>query len=193
MTAPHVSERLCEADFDLLDAPEYLFTDLWGNGVPDRTRLKLAHDGDTLYFLFRSEFEGVLPEKYKKKSGKVFRADATEIFVCFDGNTSRYYELDLSPFNRAFFAVIENPDDQNLSLARIGRDVAVTATRMCDGYYDTLYALPISRFSPSGNPDILFNAYRVRVIDGKRTSRALCPTQAVSHHVRESFVKLLLK
>ena len=183
------------ADFDLLNAEIHTFSDLWNRAVPEKTRLKIAYDKKNLYFLFRTEFEGVLPQKYKKKTGKVFRADCTEVFISFDGDVNSYYELDISPFNKAFVAKIENPDDENLGISMLEKSFIITKTQVHEQHYDTLYILPFENFT-SGDIygcDIRCNAYRVKIENKKRVSRALNPTYALSHHIRSSFVRLILK
>lgn len=183
------------ADFDLIDAKTYTFTDVWNKETTEKTMLKIAYDVNNLYFLFRSYFDGVLPEKYRKKSGKVFRADCTEVFICFDGDREHYYELDISPFNKSFVASISNPDNVNIRIEMVDKDIIVTKTQICEHYYDTLYVLPFGNFSPNciENCEILCNAYRVKIENNKRVSRVLNPTYALNHHIKDCFVKLILK
>lgn len=188
-------QKIYDADFDLLTAEVYTFTDLWNGETPEKTKLKIAYDDENLYFVFRTEFEGVLPERYKKKGGKVFRADCTEIFICFDGDTTQYFELDISPFNRSFVAKIKNPDDVNLGIEMIDKSILDTKTNIYAHHYDTLYILPFKNFTneKKENCKIFCNAYRVKIENKKRVSRSLNPTYALSHHIKDSFVKLILK
>jgi len=190
-------EVLSSADFDLLEQEYHVLVDVWGKEVPEKTLLKVAYDNERLYFLFRSEFDGTLPRKYYKKRGKVYRADCTEIFIDFQEKQTHYYELDVSPFNKTFTAYIENFDDENIKGKLVDKNILETYTKLHEHYYDTLYILPFKNFILDGmdkySCKIRFNAYRVKVENGKRVSRVLKPTMSLSHHIKNSFIRLILE
>lgn len=196
VNAFEINHELEVMDFDKLDADEILFRDLWGRDTKDKTSLKVAYDKKYIYFLFRSEIVGELPEKYNRKGGKVFRSDCTELFIGFDGCKNHYYELDISPYNKKFIAYITNVDNCVTEVKPL-KDLNIhTDTQIREKYYDTLYALPVKEIvQPNEKISIFFNAFRVILVDGKkkRISRSLAPTNSISHHILESFVDLYLQ
>ena len=77
----------------------------------------------------------------------------------------------------------------------IDKNILRTKTQIYGHYYDTLYVLPFANFltDSAKECEILCNAYRVKIENNKRVSRALNPTYSLSHHIKDSFVKLILK
>ena len=172
---------------------EYAFKDLYGNEPENQTKVVFECDDENLSLKFRASFTGVLPEKYKKKTGKVYRADCVEVFIAFWEDLSSYYEFDVSPFNKMFASKIRNLNDEGIECIPCEKNLVETTSRVFDGYYEVNYRIPFKRFGITRTSCIYLNAYRVEMLNGKRISRSLNPTYNKSHHVRSSFVKLILE
>ena len=182
----YIAPQLAEVgDFDSISAPILTVRDLFGNTVPNDTLCKIAHDGENLYVLFRSYFKVKPLPTFDIHGNKVFRDDCVEIFI---GNKTTYFELDVSAYNVLFEAIIKN-DNMQLEIDE-QKGLTTTTAKIYDDYYEVKYQIKLESLKRFG--DLYFNIFRVEMVDGKRTSRAVSKTNNLSHHVTEAFMKLEL-
>ncbi len=171
---------------------KYKMTDLFGREPENNTYISFSYDENSLCVCFTAYFSKPLPQKYKRKTGKVYRSDCVELFLAFEKESSDYYELDVSPFNKTFFAKIKNLDDVNVQVFPWKEKQIVTNSQVFDDYYEVVYTIPLWAF-PEYKGDIYLNAYRVEMQKSKRISRSLFPTYSLSHHIKKSFKRLIFK
>ena len=167
----------------------YCMTNLYGEETENKTYICFRRDEENIYVKFKAYFSNPLPQRYKRKTGKVYRSDCVELFLAFEENANDYYEFDVSPFNKTFAAKIKNLDDCNVQAFPFQNGLITTTAKILDDYYEIVYSIPLRSF-PEYKGEIYLNAYRVEMQKNKRISRSLIPTYSISHHIRKSFQKL---
>ena len=148
----------------------------------------MANDGDCLYCVFRCYFKNKPKDMTAVNGKKVYRDECVELFI---GGKSEYFELDVSPYNVSFYAIVENDGDPEPDFKEIENDDICITTQIHKDFYDVLYKIPLCELAVF--PKLYFNAFRIEMIDGQRVSRSVFATDSTSHHVPDAFVRINLQ
>ncbi len=167
-----------------------------GKETPRKTYFKMGYDHEGLIVKFKSEYAGELNGEYAQFGSLVYRHDCVEIFLSPYGDLKRYYEFDVSPYNGLFAAKIYNIDNFDAEATPFEKNPIKTWSKINETTYEVSYEIPFAAIvkpqdlSNVKNLPWLFNAFRVEVINGERTSRSLSPTGSRTHHNANAFVKI---
>ena len=167
-----------------------------GADTPLKTFFKMGYTSDALIVKFKSEYAGELNGEYAHFGSLVYRHDCVEIFLSPYGDLKNYYEFDVSPYNGLFAAKIYNIDNFDAEGTPFAENPIKTRAKINEKTYEVSYEIPFKAIVKSEdlsnvkNLPWLFNAFRVEVIGGERTSRSLYPTGSRTHHNAHAFLKI---
>ena len=74
---------------------------------PQRTEVRLLYDDTNLYIAF-SCVDNYVWGTLTKRDSKIFNEECVEAFLCTSGKLRQYYEINVSPLNTIFDAIVLN-------------------------------------------------------------------------------------
>lgn len=159
--------------------------------IPEKKRTELIWERreKDLRFFFRAE-ESERFSAYGKDNAPIYQGDVVELFLCVDGDRKRYFEIEIAPNGKTFFAEIFNDGDR-IDCNFLERNFEAKVKRTETGY-DVEISIPYESVKTEKDKPILFNAYRIET-DGGETDKhlfALNPTMCGSFHKPDFFVEL---
>lgn len=169
-------------DFDGVPGIELPFFDLFGGEVENAGYLKICTFNSYLVACFRCFYKEKPIDASTFYGNRVFRGECVELFI---GSRNEYYELDVSPYNVRFFALI---DENGQAIEQTDLGIS-TVAKWGDGSYEILYKIPLSKLKRWEK--LYFNAFRVEgICHEERFSRSVWKTDSLLHHVPAAFKRL---
>ena len=111
------------------DAPVITLSDPVTGATPNkRTEVRLLYNTTYLYIAFTGEDDYVWGT-YTERDSPIFSEECVEAFICPSGKLRQYYELNVSPRNTVFDAVILNGRNEDGS----NRRLTVMENFTCEG------------------------------------------------------------
>lgn len=140
------------------------------------------------HFSFEVKDEDVI-SPYRSDNEDIWQGDAVEVFLSPDGDRTRYFELEVSPFGVRFFGEIVNSDGKTPRLKKLPPMFEARAERTEEGY--TVHIeLPYGELGAVLPEKMAFNAFRLdKKADGRQLLYALSPTFCNSFHRPQYFVR----
>ena len=140
------------------------------------------------HFSFEVKDEDVI-SPYLTDNEDIWQGDAVEVFLSPDGDRTRYFELEVSPFGVRFFGEIVNSDGKTPRLKKLPPMFEARAERTEEGY--TVHIeLPYGELGAVLPEKMAFNAFRLdKKADGRQLLYALSPTFCNSFHRPQYFVR----
>ena len=126
---------------------------------------------------------------FQEDNEDVWQGDAVEVFLSPDGDLTRYYELEVSPFGVRFWGEIAFSESMRV-LKKLPPPFRAEATRTKDGYAVHI-RLPLSALKGFDRSAIKLNAFCPdRRTDGGQELYALNPTRCDTFHKPQYFLKI---
>ena len=140
------------------------------------------------HFSFEVKDEDVI-SPYLTDNEDIWQGDAVEVFLSPDGDRTRYFELEVSPFGVRFFGEIVNSDGKTPRLKKLPPMFEASAERTEEGY-NVHIELPYGELGAVLPEKMAFNAFRLdKKADGRQLLYALSPTFCNSFHRPQYFVR----
>lgn len=174
------------------------------------TEARLLYHTNYLYIAFTCEDDYVWGT-YTERDSPIFREECVEAFICPSGKLRQYYELNVSPRNTVFDAVILNGKSADGSTRRL----TVLDSFTCEGLitlvhingelgvpgangYSVEYAIPFTsligpdHLIPEPGDEWRFNLYRIDSLEADKLDLyAWSPTGARDFHIPWKFGRLV--
>ena len=140
------------------------------------------------HFSFEVKDEDII-SPYLTDNEDIWQGDAVEVFLSPDGDLTRYFELEVSPFGVRFFGEIVNSDGKTPRLKKLPPMFEARAERTEEGY-NVHIELPYGELGAVLPEKMAFNAFRLdKKADGRQLLYALSPTFCNSFHRPQYFVR----
>ena len=140
------------------------------------------------HFSFEVKDEDVI-SPYLTDNEDIWQGDAVEVFLSPDGDLTRYFELEVSPFGVRFFGEVVNSDGKTPRLKKRPPMFEASAERT-EGGYTVHIELPYGELGAVLPENMAFNAFRLdKKADGRQLLYALSPTFSNSFHRPQYFVR----
>lgn len=140
------------------------------------------------HFSFEVRDEDVI-SPYLTDNEDIWQGDAVEVFLSPDGDRTRYFELEVSPFGVRFWGEVINRDGKTPRLKRLPPMFEASAERTDEGY-NVHIELPYGELGAVLPEKMAFNAFRLdKKADGRQLLYALSPTFCNSFHRPQYFVR----
>ena len=140
------------------------------------------------HFSFEVKDEDVI-SPYRTDNEDIWQGDAVEVFLSPDGDLTRYFELEVSPFGVRFFGEVINRDGKTPRLKKLPPNFEASAERTEEGYVVQI-ELPYGELGAVLPEKMAFNAFRLdKKADGRQLLYALSPTFCNSFHRPQYFVR----
>ena len=144
---------------------------------------------DAFRFYFEVRDEDII-SPYAADNEDIYDGDAVEVFISPDGDLVHYFEIEVSPYARRFWAKITNLTGASLDVVdRIVPPYAVKVEQTENGYRAQI-TVPYAVLERFDAEKYLFNAYRLdKKADGRQLLYALNPTLCDKFHRPQYFVR----
>lgn len=140
------------------------------------------------HFSFEVKDEDVI-SSYLTDNEDIWQGDAVEVFLSPDGDRTRYFELEVSPFGVRFWGEVINRDGKTPRLKKLPPMFEASAERTEEGYVVQI-ELPYGELGAVLPEKMAFNAVRLdKKADGRQLLYALSPTFCNSFHCPQYFVR----
>ncbi len=125
-----------------------------------------------------------------KYNDDIYCGDVVELFLQTN-QPNQYYEIEVSPNNTHFIALITN-DGHSFSGQKITEDFVISNSNIIDGIWYCYIKIPLDKINNSKEKGIYYNAFRIDTDGGERDKHlfSLFPTKCGSFHKMDSFKKL---
>lgn len=132
--------------------------------------------------------DGEIISPFQEDNEDIWQGDAVEVFLSPDGNLTRYYELEVSPFGVRFWGEVTFSGGEK-GLKKIPPPFEAEASRTKDGYAVHI-RLPLSALKGFDRNAMKLNAFRLdKKQNGRQDLYALNPTGCTTFHKPEYFLK----
>ena len=144
---------------------------------------------DAFRFYFEVRDEDVI-SPYEADNDDIYDGDAVEVFLSPDGDRVHYFEIEVSPYAKRFWAKVTNKTGASLDVVdRIVPPYDVKVEQTESGYRVQI-TVPYAVLERFDAEKYLFNAYRLdKKADGRQLLYALNPTLCGSFHRPQYFVR----
>ncbi|MGG4146531.1 carbohydrate-binding family 9-like protein [Paenibacillus algorifonticola] len=167
-------------------------------GAPprERTEVRIGWSSKHLHIRFACRDLHIVSE-FTQRDEPLYEQDVVEVFIDEEGEGRRYMELEVSPNNVVFDAIIENDGSGGISSSDLMWQFSGLQTSVqSDDQGNVLYFIdiPASNFQRPFAPGLVFhiNLYRIdQDVRGTREYQAWRPTGAVNFHLPQHFGKLI--
>ena len=140
------------------------------------------------HFSFEVKDEDII-SPYLTDNEDIWQGDAVEVFLSPDGDRTRYFELEVSPFGVRFWGEVINRDGKTPQLKKLPPMFEARAERTGEGYKVHI-ELPYGELGAVLPENMAFNAFRLdKKADGRQLLYALSPTFSDSFHRPQYFVR----
>lgn len=159
-----------------------------------KTSVKACWTDEAIYFRFECEDDHIV-SNMTNHDDPLYEEDVVELFLDEEGTGTGYYEIELSPANVVFDAIIDN-NHKGLVSADTSWHVKGLETRVDKTELLTVYELklPFTNFKriPTMGTKWFWNAYRIDDdTQGNRHYSAWSPTGAINFHLPAFFGTLV--
>ena len=140
------------------------------------------------HFSFEVKDEDII-SPYLTDNEDIWQGDAVEVFLSPDGDRTRYFELQVSPFGVRFCGEVINRDGKTPQLKKLPPMFQAKAERTEAGYKVHI-ELPYGELGAVLPENMAFNAFRLdKKADERQLLYALSPTFSDSFHRPQYFVR----
>lgn len=170
-------------------SPVSLVDVVTGAEVREPTEVKTFWDDDSLHIRFECMDEYAV-SSFTERDEPLYEQDVVEVFIDEAGEGTRYLELEVSPNNVVFDAIIENNQGKLAIDTGWNAEGLVTSVRMEGKVRIYELQLPFSNFEnrPVDGTMWRINFYRIDEDKaGTRHYQAWSPTGAVNYHIPSRF------
>ena len=134
---------------------------------------------------------------YDKRDDPLYEQDVVEVFIDEEGSGKEYFELEISPRNIVFDAIIRN--DGHQSIIEVDRSwdfIGLETSVIRDEADQLIYSIriPSSNFMSKLEAGLKWkvNFYRIdECVNGIREYQAWQPTRAINYHIPSKFGTML--
>ncbi|OAB40239.1 carbohydrate-binding family 9-like protein [Paenibacillus antarcticus] len=163
-----------------------------GLSPKEATEVRACWSKEYLYLRFLCKESNIVSD-FEHRDDPLYEQDVVEIFIDEEDKGTGYLELEVSPRNIVFDAVIEN--DGNDTVVKIDqtwcfKDLQTSVESTEEGYLTTFITIPSSNFIHSLHQGLRWkvNFYRIdEGLDGKREFQAWRPTEKINFHIPSRF------
>ncbi|WP_211745499.1 carbohydrate-binding family 9-like protein [Paenibacillus sp. Marseille-Q4541] len=163
-------------------------------GLPPKesTEVRVCWNKDYLYVRFLCEDQNIVSD-YTKRDDPLYEQDVVEFFIDEEGKGTHYLELEVSPRNVVFDALIENDGVETITgtnKAWCFNDLITSVDTTNEGYVTTFIRIPASNFIHPLQEGLRWkvNFYRIdEDVEGIREYQAWSPTEKVNFHIPSTF------
>ena len=126
---------------------------------------------------------------YTADNEDIFDGDAVEVFIAPQGDRTHYYEIEVSPFGKRFWARVENRTGRRISrIEKSAPAYTAQAERTPEGYR-VVIDVPFASLEGFDADRYLFNAFRLdKKANGRQLLYALSPTRCKKFHRPRFFI-----
>lgn len=136
--------------------------------------------------------DGEIISPFQEDNEDIWQGDAVEVFLSPDGDLTRYYEPEVSPFGVRFWGEVTFAEGEK-RLKKLPPPFGAEATRTKDGYAVHI-RLPLSALKGFDRNAMKLNAFRLdKKQNGRQELYALNPTECTTFHKPEYFLKTWMK
>lgn len=119
----------------------------------------------------------------------IFDGDAVEVFIAPAGDRAHYYEIEVSPFGKRFWAKIVNSTGVKLDVVDRRVPAYTAQVEHTESGYRAQITVPFSALEDFDAEKYLFNAFRLdKKADGRQLLYALSPTFCKKFHRPKYFL-----
>ncbi len=121
---------------------------------------------------------------------EIWRGDVCEAYICTDGTSVNYYEIQVTHNNSNYFSKVYNPDG-NYQTTFIDENPMLSSVEKVDGGYKVRFSIPLKAIGYDEKKGILMNVFRIETEGGIQDKNllALNPTLTDTYHKPEFFIK----
>ncbi|MHA0857734.1 carbohydrate-binding family 9-like protein [Paenibacillus sp. CMAA1364] len=167
-------------------------------GLPSRedTKVQACWNTDHLFIRFVCEDAHVVSD-YVKRDDPLYEQDVVEVFIDEDGTGKEYLELEVSPNNIVFDAIIQNDGHQSIVGSDKSWEFRGLHTSVARDDADQLVyfiQIPSTNFKKPLQIGLQWkvNFYRIdECVQGIREYQAWQPTRAINYHIPSKFGTML--
>lgn len=166
-----------------------------GNATKEATEVSACWSTEYFYVRFVCQDSHIV-SKYQHRDDPLYEQDVVELFMDETGTGTEYIELEVSPNNIIFDALIRNDGGKSITSSDIHWDLTGLRTSVeHDGKGNLIYEIhiPASNFKipPQAGRSWNVNFYRIdEDTEGNREYQAWSPTGEVNYHIPSRFGKL---
>ena len=164
-----------------------------GGKLRQRTRFQTCWDSEAIYIRFECEDDYAVAD-FLNRDDPLYDQDVVEVFLDEEGLGRRYIELEISPRNVIFDALIENHGDRIVVNKEWDAEGLETSVHTRGDLRIYVIKLPFIHFKqmPKSGTKWRVNFYRIdESRDGQREFQAWSPTGAVDYHIPSRFGSLI--
>lgn len=163
-------------------------------GLPPKesTEVRACWNKDYLYVRFLCKDSNIVSD-FTERDDPLYEQDVVEFFIDEEGKGTSYLELEVSPKNVVFDALIENDGSDSvkgLDKAWCFKDLLTSVDANREGYLTTFISIPASNFNQPLHEGLSWkvNFYRIdEDLQGTREYQAWSPTGKVNFHISSRF------
>lgn len=169
-------------------------------GLPPKesTEVRACWNSEFLYIRFLSKDTNIVSD-FEQRDDPLYEQDVVEVFIDEEDKGTRYLELEVSPRNIVFDAIIENNGvDSIISTDKSWcfKDMHTSVYSNEEGYITTFITIPSMNFIHQirQGDHWKVNFYRIdEALDGTREYQAWQPTGKVNFHIPARFGTLVFE
>lgn len=133
--------------------------------------------------------DGDIISPFQEDNEDIWQGDAVEVFLSPDGDLTRYYELEVSPFGVRFWGEVTFAEGKK-RLKKLPPPFEAEVSRTKEGYAVHI-RLPLSAMQGYDRAAVMLNAFRLdKKADGRQELYALNPTECATFHKPKYFIKV---
>ena len=196
LSSEYDNVAIADLPWNLLESVELVDT-VTATRCSEATYVRACWNESKLYFHFHC-VDHYIRSDYEKHDDPLYNQDVIEIFIDEQATGRRYIELEVSPHNVVFDAMIENDGEGRITSTNLAWDVAGLETKVVksEATVDYYVGIPLHNFESTlhHGKQLKINFYRIDEDEtGEREYQAWCPTGAIQFHMPQRFGTLILQ
>ena len=154
----------------------------------DECTFRFEQEKDDIRFYFEVRDADII-SPYTADNEDIFDGDAVEVFISPDGDRTHYFEIEVSPFGKRFWAKIVNVTGVRLDAVDRIAPPYEAKTEQTESGYRAEIRVPYAVLERFDTEKYLINAYRLdKKADGRQLLYALSPTFCRRFHRPKYFL-----
>lgn len=160
-----------------------------GEDTPFKTEIEYERRENGLFFAFDCE-NSKLFSACDEDNAPIYKGDVAEVFICACGDRRKYFELEVAPNGKVFFAKILNKDGIHIELLN-PKSIKAEAFLRENGYSVNIF-VPNEVIGVKKFGEVVFNAFRIETEGGEpeKNLLALSPTLCGTFHMPQFFIDI---
>lgn len=185
------AERLENIDWSGIEAVELSDT-VTGNKPKEPTKVKVCWSSEHLYIRFDCQDSWVVSD-FTERDEPLYEQDVVEVFLDEEGAGLSYMELEVSPNNVVFDAIVRNNGKDtilDLDTAWNMEGLQTSVAEETEGHIQYSFIIPFSNFNAIPRPGTQWRVNFYRIDEdrgGRREYQAWGTTEAVQFHMPTCF------